>query len=313
MITTTLTYLLVYVAVSLFILGTLRRAVQYARAPYHLRWELYPVPHQEANRVAHGGSYFETGDWWTKPTHFNLWGEVKAMALEMLFLKRLWEFNRSLWVCSFPFHWGLYLLLGTIGLLVAQVDVAIFLPGAVAGGVGEALSSLHRVTGWLGVGLVIAGALALLARRLADERLRPYTVPGDVFNLLFFIFTFGMLAAACLTSGRAFPGALAFTHGLLTFDVHVRLPGLFVLGLASGAALAAYIPFTHMSHFVAKYFTYHAVHWDDAASLRSPKLQRRVAEYLTSRPTWAAPHISGDGVKTWTEIVARNPAQVAKK
>ncbi len=313
MTTTILIYLLIYAAVFLFILGTLGRAVQYARAPYHLRWELYPVPHEDADRLAHGGSYFETVDWWSKPTHFNLWGEVKAMVPEMLFLRGLWDFNRSLWFCSFPFHFGLYLLIGTIGLLVAQAGLGILLPGAVAGGVGAVLTTLHIATGWLGAGLVIVGAVALLLRRLTDRRLRPYTTPGDVFNLLFFVFTFGILAVAYLASGSTFPGAVAFTHGLLTFDAQVKLPGLLVVGLASGAALAAYIPFTHMSHFVAKYFTYHSVRWDDTASARSPRLQQKLAEYLTFRPTWAASHIGGDGVKTWADIAASNPTQGAKK
>jgi len=313
MITAILIYLLIYAGILLFVLGTLGRVVQYARAPYHLRWELYPVPHEDADRVAHGGSYFETVDWWTKPTHFNLWGEVKAMVPEMLFLKGLWEFNRSLWFCSFPFHFGLYLLTGTIGLLVAQEGLGILLPGLVVGGVGVVLTTLHVITGWLGAGLVIVGGTALLLRRLTDKQLRPYTTPGDIFNLLFFIFTFAMLAAAYWTSGGAFPGVAAFTHGLLTFDAQVRLPGLLVAGLASGAVLAAYIPFTHMSHFVAKYFTYHSVRWDDTASARSPKLQQRLAVYLTFRPTWAASHIGGDGVKTWADIAAGNPTQGTKK
>jgi nitrate reductase gamma subunit len=310
---TILIYLLIYAGVLLFIVGTIRRAVQYARTPYHLRWELYPVPHEDADRLSHGGSYFETVDWWTKPTHFNLWGEVKAMVPEMLFLRGLWDFNRSLWFCSFPFHFGLYLLIGTIGLLVAQAGLGVLLPAAVAGGVGVVLTTLHVITGWLGAGLVIVGGTALLLRRLTDRRLRPYTTPGDVFNLLFFVFTFGMLAAAYLETGSTFPGAVAFTHGLLTFDAHVKLPGLLVVGLVSGAALAAYIPFTHMSHFVAKYFTYHSVRWDDTASARSPRLQERLAEYLTFRPTWAASHIGGDGVKTWADIAASIPTQGPKK
>ena len=313
MTTTVLVYVLIYLAVLVFILGTLRRAVQYARAPYHLRWELYPVPHEEASRVAHGGSYFETVDWWTQPTHFNLWGEVKAMVPEMLFLKGLWEFNRGLWLCSFPFHCGLYLLIGTIGLLVAQAGLAVLLPQAVAGGAGTVLNSLHGITGWLGVGLLIAGALALLLRRLTDERLRIYTTPGDIFNLLFFIFTFGILLAGYRMSGNTFPGVLAFTRGLLTFDTRLSLPGLYALGLASGALLAAYIPFTHMSHFVAKYFTYHSVRWDDQPNLKGGTLQKKMAEYLTYRPRWAAPHIGADGVKTWAEIAASNPALGVKK
>ena len=40
------------------------------------------------------------------------------------------------------------------------------------------------------------------------------------------------------------------------------------------ALLAAYIPFTHMSHFVGKYFTYHAVRWDDAANRRGGAIEQ---------------------------------------
>ena len=34
------------------------------------------------------------------------------MIPEMLLLKGLWEFNRKLWYRSFPFHFGLYILIG---------------------------------------------------------------------------------------------------------------------------------------------------------------------------------------------------------
>ena len=369
-------YVAVYLGLLMFLVGCIRRIVQYARTPIHLRWELYPVPHEEPSRAAHGGSYFEDRDWWTKPRRFSLTGELRVMIPEMLFLKGLWEFNRRLWYSSFPFHFGLYLAItsavlvaisatlgvfapavtsggfglfltavyrwaGLVGailtvvgaaallfrrtrneelknyttaadifnLLFFIVTFAVLLPQVVAGGAGTVLNSLHDITGWLGVGLLIAGALALLLRRLTDKRLRPYTTPGDIFNLLFFTFTFGILVAAYWTSGGAFPGALAFTRGLLTFDAHLRLPGLFVVGLASGALLAAYIPFTHMSHFIAKYFTYHAVRWDDRPNLRGGSLESTIAEYLTYRPTWKAAHVGADGKKSWAEIVTTNPTQ----
>ena len=79
-------YGLTYASVLTFIGACVVRILRYARAPLHLRWELYPVPHEEPKRVEHGGSYFETLDWWTKPTHFNLLGELRFMAVEMLFL-----------------------------------------------------------------------------------------------------------------------------------------------------------------------------------------------------------------------------------
>ena len=40
------------------------------------------------------------------------------MIPEMLLIKALWENNRSLWYRSFPFHFGLYVLIGWAGLLV---------------------------------------------------------------------------------------------------------------------------------------------------------------------------------------------------
>ncbi len=69
-----------------------------------------------------------------------------------------------------------------------------------------------------------------------------------------------------------------------------------------------------MSHFIAKYFTYHSVRWDDTPSRpRRRAGQKRIAEYLTYRPTWSAPHMGADGAKTWADIATANPAQGAKK
>ena len=114
-----LLYVLIYVSTLVFLIACTVRAVHYARLPLHLRWELYPVPHEEPERAKHGGSYFESTDWWKKPTPFNLVGELKSMLPEMLFQKGLWEFNRDDVVFSFPFHFGLYLLIGSTALLMA--------------------------------------------------------------------------------------------------------------------------------------------------------------------------------------------------
>ena len=34
--------------------------------PVHVRWEIYPVQHETAAKVAYGGSYLEEIDWWEK-------------------------------------------------------------------------------------------------------------------------------------------------------------------------------------------------------------------------------------------------------
>jgi len=78
------------------------------------------------------------------------------------------------------------------------------------------------------------------------------------------------------------------------------------------ALLAAYVPATHMSHFIAKYFTYHSVRWDDRPAGGNRRLQERFAEYLAYRPTWAARHVGADGQRTWADIAAGSPEESSK-
>lgn len=310
---TTAVFVILCASAVVFVVATAVRAVQYARAPLHLRWELYPVPHEAPDRAAHGGSYFEESDWWTKQGHFNLAGELRAMFTEMLFLKALREFNLRLWWRSFPFHFGLYLLIGTAVLLLATAAATLLAPALTAGGVGTAVSWVCRVSGGTGLVLTLVGAAGLLLRRLTDPGLKTYTTPGDIFNLVAFLAALGLLGAGYVLRPAGAPSVMTMTVGLLTWDTTVQVPALLGAGLVLSALLAAYIPFTHMSHFVGKYFTYHSVRWDDAANRRGGKIERSLAVYLTYRPTWAAPHVKADGVRTWADVVTTNPAEGAKR
>jgi nitrate reductase gamma subunit len=92
----------------------------------------------------------------------------------------------------------------------------------------------------------------------------------------------------------------------------VRVPLLLGAGLVLAAALVAYVPLTHMAHFIAKYFTYHAVRWDDRINCRSGALETKLTGYFAYRPTWAAAHVGADGKRTWAEIVTTNPTEVRK-
>jgi hypothetical protein len=55
-----------------------------------------------------------------------------------------------------------------------------------------------------------------------------------------------------------------------------------------------------MAHFVAKYFAYHKVRWDDH---KDPA----VAAQLLYTPHWSAPHVGADGKKTWADVAMANP------
>ena len=299
---TVLLYVVVYAAILIFAVACIARAIRYAKFPLHLRWELYPVPHEAPEQVAHGGSYFETSDWWTKKREYNLAGELAAMVPEMLFLKGLWEFNRRLWRVSFLFHFGLYLLIATLAMLFAAAVLSL----ASFAGAALLLATIYQVTAVMGTLLALVGAAGLLVRRLTDKELRNYTNPADIFNLVFFLTTLGVLVAGYVTRPDSL-NVQQIVRGMLTWNTSVAVPPLFGTGLLLAAALIAYIPLTHMSHFIAKYFTYHNIRWDDTPNMRGSKIEAKIAQYLTYRPTWSAAHVGADGKKNWVDIATTNP------
>lgn len=301
---TALLYVWIYICLLVSVAACVVRALRYARAPLHLRWELYPVPHEAPKRAAYGGSRFEETDWWTHNEQPNKIGELKAMGSEILFLKGVWEFNRGLWFSSYPFHLGLYCLIATGAMVTA---------GAIVPALAALLHPLYMLTGLAGAVLAMLGATGLFIRRVSDARLRIYTTPGDLFNLLFFIGTAATLLFAYFTRAEDAPGTGAIIKGLLTFDTGVQLGGAQTAAVALAAALIMYIPLTHMSHFIAKYFTYHAIRWDDMPNLNQQSLTSKIAEYLTYRPTWSAPHVGADGKATWLDIATKNPTDGEKK
>ncbi len=276
---TPLLYCLLYAGGIVFLAGCIVRAVRYAKEPIHLRWEIYPVPRGRK-------------------------GQTKIMIPEILFLKGLWEFNRAMWYVSYPFHLWLYLLAATVGLLGCAASI----PALAA-----ALHPIYTACGVAGTALAAIGALGLLLRRLRIPELRMYSSGADYFNLGFFLATLALLAAGYWLRPAGVPGPLSVLRGAATFDRELQVPALLSAGLAAGAILLAYIPMTHMAHFIAKYFTYHQVRWDERSPVAGGTIERKMAEYLMYRPTWSAPHIGAGPERTWADIATSNPARGGAK
>ena len=306
-------YVVICAAALAFVAASAVRAVTYARSPIHLRWELYPVPHERPERAMHGGSYFEASEWWRTPRHVSLAGEWKFMIPEILLLRGLREYNRPLWFRSFPFHFGLYLLAGTTGLVCVMAAAIVVGAAATGGALAGTVRWVSSATGAAGILLVIGGAIGLLHRRLTDPALTPYTTPGDVFNLLFFIAAIGLAGVGYIASPAGSPDALSIAAGLLSWDTTLQVSVALGSGLIAVALLAAYIPLTHMSHFIAKYFTYHRVRWDDAPAAGNRRIAAAMAAYLSRKPTWAADHVKADGTTTWGDIASSNPARETER
>jgi len=303
-----LVHLVAYGSIAVFLAAVAYRFASYLKNPIHVRWELYPVPH-EGKRAAHGGSYLEDVDWWEKPRHVSRIGELKVMIPEILLLKAVWENNRSLWFITFPFHIGLYLIAAFVGVLglgaLAQLAGMTVSPDG--GLIGAALYAIPGVLGPIGLVLCILGAAGLFLRRMTDENLRIYSSVGHFFNLGFFIIVIGIALVTWLTADPDFILARTFLAGLITFNIAPLESGLFTFQVLLACALLAYIPLTHMSHFFMKYFLYHDIRWGDEPNVNAPGTAAKIGTVLNYPVTWSAPHINIPGKKTWAEVATFNP------
>ncbi|KPK87471.1 hypothetical protein AMJ80_12010 [bacterium SM23_31] len=238
------------------------RTIKIIRTPLHLRWELMPIPH-EKGRYYYGGSRYEKIDHWKKPAEKSSLTELTAMLEEIIFIKSLFKRNRQLWWFSYPFHTGLYFLICYLFLLVT---------GAIAENNGVTIAAdsgifgtiVHYLTvfcGFSGLILSITGAAGLLVKRMTRKELRLYSTPSDYFNLVFFLI--------------------------------VMITGFI-------ATLLIYLPFTHMIHFMAKYFAYHRVRWADEPNTSGSKVEKHVIKQLGYKVSWSASHVKQGG--TWADI-----------
>ncbi len=307
---------LVYFSFTVFVLVVLAKAVQYATMPIHLRWELYPVPH-EKGKAEYGGSYFEEVDWWKKPRETTLIGELKDMFMEMLFIKRVFEYKRPLWWFTYPFHTGIYLILAWFVLVFigAIFEVAGYPIGSQAVQQLGALSWLSPliyyltlIVGVLAMALMLIFGLGLLFRRLSDEGMRSYSAPIDYFNLLF-ILAVVITGIAAWQYDKDFAVARAFMKSLITFSTVPEISGATIVHVTLLSLLFLYLPFTKMTHFIGKYFTYHKVLWEDEPNLRGSEIEKTVREVLKYKVTWSAPHMKPG--MTWAdEVLKVSPGEI---
>ncbi len=277
-------------------------AVRIAKAPVHLRWELYPVPH-EKGKAHYGGSRLEDYEWWKKPIKKDLMGEIKVMASEILFLSAVKKHNSKLWLGSYPFHLGLYLAIIN-SMLIA---ISAFFPST-----SYILNPIILGVVWiLGIFGTIGSAL-LLYKRIFDRKYSIYSTFSHYFNIILIGSVF-VTALLWLTSANDYLGeSLAFFRGLPHLEIQSNLSAIGTLHILIALFLVVYIPFTHMTHFFTKYFTYHKVRWDDEPNLPGSKLEKRLSHYLNMPVSWSAPHIGADGRKTWLAIAASDMPQKEK-
>jgi len=291
----TLLHILTYASIVIFVIAIAVRAVRLASTPVHLRWELYPVAH-EKDRVRYGGSYFEELDWWTKPRETSMFGQVKVMIPEVFLLKGIWEHNRSLWPGSFAMHVGLYLVIGLAGMSVVTAFAGL------ESGLGGILAQISGIIGPIGYILGVIGTLLLLLMRAGSHKLRNFTPVAAYFNLIFLFALFATGIYLFNSDAQPFATLTGYAAGLLAFSSDFKQTGIASAHVFIAVLFMMYLPFTHMTHFFTKYFTWHEVRWNDTPNLPGSKLEKAIQQQLGYPVSWAAPHLKADGKKNWADI-----------
>ncbi|MGB6064479.1 MAG: respiratory nitrate reductase subunit gamma [Desulfomonilaceae bacterium] len=299
--------LLTYASGMVFIVAFAVKLIKYATMPMHVRWELYPVPHEAK---AYGGSFLEDVDHWTRERHKHHIEQYKFMVPEILFIRALYEDNRPLWYWSFPFHMGLYLSIGGLVFLVigAFLQIAHLVPGPSA--LASFVQALTTVLAIIGFVLGTIGAVGLIMKRMTDPDMTDFTAGIDYMNLIWLgaIFVTGFLV---WVSDPGFVVSREFLVSLITFKPMTgAMSGIHILNLLLFIGFWAYFPFTHMTHMVSKYFMWDKVKWDDAPNIDDAAMASKIKKYLAYPVSWAGPHVGAEGgKKTWAEVATSNPWQ----
>ncbi len=303
---TTLFYVIAYAAILGFCVIAFIKVRSYlAASPLHVRWELYPVPH-EGRKAAYGGSFMEGIDWWSKPRAHDVKGDILALLEEVLFLHATFKHNIKLWFRTYPFHLGLYMLMG--GIFLTLITAVAKIAGAENNGFIVFLGNVINAVSMLGMLGIIGGGIGLIQRRVSDEGLSKYTTPEHFFNLGAFIFYALIGLGAWSVNPSFYVLSRDFLANLITFNFAPLGSTAFGVHLFIGFLLMLWIPATHMGHLIMKYFTYHDIRWGDEPTSFSAANQKKIDAALKFPVSWAAPHIAGDGKKTWADVATTNPA-----
>lgn len=294
--------ILSYITFAIALLAIIIRVIKYASAPLSMRWELYPVPH-ERGRAEYGGSYLEELNWWTKPRKSDTFNELKEMFEEIFLLKGVFKNNKKVWLWSYPFHLGMYFSIGWLCLLLLGAVMSAFgmTIAATGGTIGQIVHYLTIPFGYAGLGLSAIGAFGLFIWRMSDSEQRAFNTFTDYFNLVLVFGVTGLALIAQAVADPSFVAVRAFMASLVTFSAAPAMATLITLEIILVSLVVMYIPLTRMSHFVAKYFLYHAVRWNDEANERGSKIEKRILELLQEKVGWSAPHIKTG--ETWAEVV----------
>ncbi|HID43566.1 MAG TPA: nitrate reductase [Archaeoglobaceae archaeon] len=202
-----------YITALLLIVGIIYRAYRWSKSPQILPWEIFPYPET-------------TG------------AQLKYLLTEILTQHALREHNRRMWIPALILHWGLYLVVIWVILVLVGIQNAYYI-------------------GMLGAAGILIGTIISLVIRLSTE-IRRITAFVEYFNLLFLLVlsVLGLSTNFFEVVNRVYLYSLIMLSPKTDSFTTGSVATLFLVQL-----FLIYLPYNRMAHFFAKYFTYHQVKW----------------------------------------------------
>ncbi len=277
------------------------KAVKYLRLPRHLRWELYPVMHEE--RYRYGGSYFEETDWISRTRKKGRLRSIIFLLQEYFSMSEYFKRQKTYWLVLYPWHIG-FILIITFHILTFFA-AAIELAGMPVSGDSPFVTGRLFYYAVLLIGLVsfasgLIGSIGVMIRRVADEDLRLYATPQNYFTYLFCVAVFASGLYAWYAVDPTFSEYREFWMGLITLHP-VAVAGASALHILLFDLFLIYLPFTRSMHYITRLFAFLLIRWDDEPNLRGSKLEAELLQQLGQKVTWAAPHIKSG--QSWVDQV----------
>lgn len=295
----TLLIVLTYFAYVFIVAVYTIKVIAWLKMPTHIRWDLYPVIHEENYR--YGGSYYEQQDWWTKPRHKNtgrsLWYSLK----DNFYMGEYYKRNRLYWLFLLPWH------LGFIFIIVFHI-LCFFAATAMACGLSIAAASpdmagriFYNILLFTGGFAFISGTLGSIGMpviRLADRGLRTYAMPMNFFNYIFFLFVYGTGLVSWIILDPTLAEYRTYWLGLITLAPPALQP-LTILHIILFDIFLIYLPFTRSTHYITRILAYFFIRWDDEPNLPGSQMEKQINELLQRKISWEGKHIAPGS--SWAE------------
>ena len=300
----TLIIVLTYFAYIFIVTVYTVKVMAWLKMPTHIRWDLYPVIHEENYR--YGGSYYEQQEWWTKPRPKNTLRSLFYSLKDNFYMGEYFERNRIYWLFLLPWH------LGFIFIIMFHI-LCFFAAVTMIGGLDITDASSH-VAGWVFYYILLVtggfafitgtfGSIGILIIRLLDRGLRTYSMPMNFFNYLFFLVVYGSGLLSWLVFDPTLHEYRSYWLGLITLTPPA-LQSMTVFHIVMFDIFLIYLPFTRSTHYITRILAYFFIRWDDESNLPGSVLEKKISGLLGRKISWEGKHIPAG--KSWAEAATES-------